>query len=239
MTQFLNQPLRTLRSATHILGSLFLGAVLALQLWVLPATATGVYQMPPLSAGSDTWVVDQADVLSRLTQGSLSSRLQQLAESTGDEVRFVAIRRLDYGETAQSFTDQLFETWFPSPEAQEHEVLIVLDTVTNTSAIRVGAAVGDRLTAEIAASVAQETLQVPLRQGDKYNQAFLDASDRLATVLSGNPDPGPPILENTVNVESTFTSAEETDVFNSTIIVIIILIAATIIPMVTYFIYVR
>ncbi|MFN9317428.1 MAG: YgcG family protein, partial [Microcystis sp.] len=39
------------------------------------------------------------------------------------------------------------------------------------------------------------------------------------------------------NIESTFTTAEETDDKNATIWVIVLLVLATVIPMVTYFWY--
>jgi uncharacterized protein len=215
------------------------GVLLLLQLWVQPAHATGVYSLPSVSPGEDTWVIDDADIISRINQGKLDRQLTALADETGVEVRFVTIHRLDYGETAQSFADSLFEAWFPTPEAQENQVLVVLDNVTNTTAIRAATSVGDRLTTDIAESVAQETLQVPIRDGNRYNQAFLDASDRLITVLTGQPDPGPPVVEVNIQTEGTFTSAEDTDTGNSTVLVVVLLLAATVIPMVTYYFYVR
>ncbi len=215
------------------------GLLLWLQLWAQPAYATGVYSLPSVSPGDDTWVIDDADIVSRLNEGKLERQLAGLADETGVEVRLVTIHRLDYGETAQSFVDALFETWFPTPEAQDGQVLIVLDNVTNTTAIRESDSVSDRLTPDIAESVAQETLQVPIRDGNRYNQAFLDASDRLIAVLTGQPDPGPPVVENTIQTEGTFTSAEDTDTGNSTVLVVVLLLAATVIPMVTYYIYVR
>ncbi len=93
------------------------------------------------------------------------------------------------------------------------------------------------LTDEIAQSVAGETLQVPLREGNKYNEAFTAASDRIVTVLSGQPDPGAPEVVDNTQVESTFKKAEETDQGNATVIVVVLLVLATVIPMVTYFWY--
>ncbi|WP_239124902.1 TPM domain-containing protein [Leptolyngbya sp. CCY15150] len=210
-----------------------------LQVGALPAHATGVYSMPSVAAGDPTWVIDEADIISRLNQGKLDRQLAAIAEETGVEVRFVTFHRLDYGETAQSFADQLFETWFPTTDSQANQVVLVLDNVTNTTAIHADASVSDRLTAEIAESVAQETLQVPIRDGNKYNQAFLDAGDRLLAVLTGQPDPGPPVVEVTIQTEGTYAKAEETDQNSSTVIIVGFLIAATVIPMVTYYIYVR
>ncbi len=208
-------------------------------LGVDPAQATGVYQMPYLTAGDRTWVFDQDDVLSRLSEGRISNALDKLAKDTGNEVRIVTIHRLDYGETIESFTEKLFEKWFPTSEAGSHQTLLVLDTVTNTAAVRTGDGLKSILTDEIAQSVASETVLVPLKAGNKYNQALIDGSDRLVAVLSGQPDPGPPVVADSLNVDSTFASAEATESQqgSATIWVIGLLIAATVIPMVTYFWY--
>lgn len=206
-------------------------------IFALPASATGVYQIPQLSPGEQTWVIDDGEEISRLNEGKISSQVEKLAQDTGNEVRFVTIRRLDYGETIDTFADQLFEKWFPTPEAQANQTLLVLDVITNTSAIRTGESVKAVMSDEIAQSVASETLQVPLREGNKYNQALLDASDRLTTVLSGEPDPGPPVVQDNIKVEGTFATPEETKESNALVWVGVLLIAATVIPMATYYMF--
>lgn len=211
--------------------------VLATGLFTASANATGVDQIPNLAAGDRTWVIDQAEVLSRVSENQISNALDNLAKKTGNQVRIVTIRRLDYGETPASFTNKLFEKWFPTPEAAANQTLLVIDSVTNGAAIRTGDRVKTILPDEIAESVASETILAPLRDGNKYNQALSDASDRLVAVLSGDPDPGPPQLATTVSVEGTFKKAEETDTGNASIWVIGLLIAATAIPMITYFWY--
>lgn len=203
------------------------------------ALATGIYDLEPIQAGEPTWVVDQADVLSRFSEGQMKERLEELSQQTGTEVRFIVFRRLDYGETIESFTQDLFNTWFPSPEAAANQVLIALDTQTNTIAVESGPQAQAFLTDEIAVSVVDETMMAPIRAGDRYNQSLLDASDRLALVLAGEEDPGPPVIEDTLRVEGTFASSEETKESNATTIVIILLIVATVVPMLTYFAYVR
>ena len=210
--------------------TIFISSVLA-----VPALATGVYNMPNLT--SDTWIVDEADLISRFNEGRISSAFDELAKNTGNEVRLVTVRRLDYGETPESFTKDLFEKWFPSEEAQANQTLLMIDSVTNGTAIITGDKVKSTMSDDIAQSVASETVLVPLRKGNKYNQAFLDAQERLVTVLSGQPDPGPPEVTDEVQVEGTFTKAEETDQGNATIWVVGLLIAATVIPMATYYIY--
>jgi len=212
--------------------------MMATQLVMTPvARATGAEQMPNLKPGDHTWVIDQAEVLSRLNEGTLNKKLDDLAKQTGNEVRIVTIRRLDYGETVESFTNQLFEKWFSTPVAQANQTILVIDTLTNGTVIRTGDKVKSLLPEEIAKSVTSETVLEPLRSGDKYNQAMLDASDRLIAVLSGKPDPGPPEIAEAIDTESTFKKAEETDRGNATIWVVGLLLAATIIPMATYYLY--
>ena len=211
--------------------------VFATQMPVLPAQATGVYEIPNLSPGDRTWVIDQGEILSRISESNISSILDNLEKQTGNQVRFVTIHRFDYGETATSFAEKLFQKWFPTPEAQANQIVLVLDTVTNNTAIRTGEGVKSLLSDDIAKSVADETVQVPLRQGNKYNEAFLAAGDRIAAVISGKPDPGPPQVVDNVQVEGTFKRAEETDTGNATLIVVVLLVLATVIPMVTYFWY--
>jgi len=200
-----------------------------------PALATGVDQIANLTV--DTWIVDRGDVISRFNENQISSQLQNLASLTGNEARIVTIRRLDYGETPESFAKQLFSQWFPTTEKQAHQTLLVMDTVTNGVAILSGEAAKSLLTESIAKSVAEETIGIALRNGNKYNQAFIDASDRLIAVLSGKPDPGPPKVVEKIEVEGTFKKAEETDQGNATIWVVGLLIAATVIPMATYYLY--
>jgi len=209
--------------------------MMATSLFILPASATGVYQIPNLTA--DTWILDQGDVISRLNEGQISKAFKDLAQETGNEARIVTIHRFDYGETPESFAKGLFSKWFPTAAEQSNQVLLLVDTVTNGTAIISGDQIKSVLTDSIAQSVAEETLGAALRDGDKYNQGFLDVSDRLVAVLSGKPDPGPPQIKETVQVAGTFTKAEETDQGNATAWVVGLLIAATVIPMATYYIY--
>ena len=211
--------------------------VVLCSLFLVPAAyATGVYDLPPVTTSD--WVVDQANVISPVSQGKINSALAKLAKQTGNEVRLVTIRRLDYDQTIKSFTSELFETWFPTKEAQENQTLVVVDTITNTSAIATGESVQKLLPPELAESVTYESVGIPLREGNKYNEAFLGASDRLVAVLSGNPDPGPPEAKDDINVDSTFVAKEDTERGSATVWVIVLLVLATVIPMATYFFYV-
>jgi uncharacterized protein len=214
-------------------------ATISIGIFALPAQATAVYEVPVVSAGVPTWIVDKADVLSLSTKGQIKGTLAELAKQTGKEVRFVTIHRLDYGDTVQTFTDKLFKKWFATPDEQANQTLIVLDNVTNTIGIQTGADVKATLTEAIATSITTETMSMPLRDGNKYNQAFADGADRLMAVLSGQADPGPPKVISTPEVGRTYLKAEETDANRTSFLVIVIglLIAATVIPMATWWWY--
>ncbi len=237
MTRLLLKQLFNWRNYLQQAAAAIAIVLIASQMAVLPALATGVYEFPLLSAGDRTWVFDKGDVLSRSSESSITTELDNLEQQTGKQVRFVTIHRLDYGETTATFTDQLFEQWFPAKEDQTNQILLVLDTVTNSAVIRTGEGVKSLLPDEIAQSVAGETVQVPLREGNKYNEAFTAAGSRIATVMSGEPDPGAPEVVDNIQVEGTFKKAEETDQGNATVIVVVLLLLATVIPMVTYFWY--
>lgn len=204
-----------------------------------PAEAVAVFQIPTVAAGESTWVVDEANIISRINENKISGRFSDLAAATGNEVRLVTIHHFDYGDTIQTFTDKLFERWYTTSDEQANQTLLVLDEVTKTVGIRVGDRSATLLTDDIASSVAQETVLFPLLEGDKYNQSFLAASDRLGAVLGSQADPGPPNFDNSFDSESTFASAEETaeNRGNSTVILVVLLVLATVIPMATYFWY--
>ena len=204
---------------------------------IAPALATGVYDLPSPNT-EDIWVVDQAKEISLATQNTLSSRFKDVAKATGQEIRMVAIRRLDYGETINSFADEVFTDWYSNEESQANQTLLVIDTLTNTTAIRRGSQAAELLTQDAAESIVNETVGYNLRLGNKYNQALLDSSDRLVAILSGLEDPGPPEIVENIQVEGTFTKAEDTDAGQAFTWVIILLVLATVIPMVTYFWYV-
>ncbi|TAE59562.1 MAG: YgcG family protein [Nostocales cyanobacterium] len=237
MKQLLKQLSSSVTYISRLIVPVMVTMIMATSIFITPALATGVYQIPNLTA--DTWVVDEGDILSRYNEGQISGSFRDLAEKTGNEVRIVTVRRLDYGETPESFAKALFEKWFPTPEQQANQVLLIIDTVTNGATIISGEEVKSLLTDEIAESVTEGTLGAALRGGNKYNQGFLDVRDRLVAVLSGKPDPGPPEEKTAIQVEGTFSSAEDTNENkdNSIAWVVGLLIAATVIPMATYYIY--
>lgn len=219
-----------------IITSLLLFLVLFLNVGINSASATGVYDLPVINNGEDIWIIDDAEVISKTTEATLNNELQDLATNTGNETRMVVINRLEYGDTIESLAEEIFAKWYPTPEEQSHQTLLVLDTLTNRTAIETGEGVSSVLTPEISDSIVKETIVIPLKNS-QYNQALIDAGDRLVAVLSGQEDPGAPKIKE-LDIDGTFTSAEETDDRSATIWMIVLLGLATLIPMITYFWYV-
>ena len=181
--------------------------------------------------------MDQSESISRASSGRLNRELKELAEQTGKGLHFVAIRRLDYGQTMEDFVAKVFDKWYPEAEDGADEMVIALDVLTNNVAIASGTNLQADFPTEITKSIAEQTVGYPLRDS-AYNQALLDAKARVGTIFAGQEDPGAPQLAE-INIESTFTKAEDTKTTSSTIWVVVLLILATVIPMGTYWWYVR
>ncbi len=222
---------------TRLLG-LSVIAIASVFLFATPAFATGVYDLPSVNSGENLWVIDQAGAISLDSENNLSAELQNLAVNQGQEVRVAVIRRLNYDDTIDSFADKLFDRWFPTPEAKANQTLLVLDTLTNNSALRRGEMAATFVSDDIADSLLKDNLGIPIRKGNKYNQALTSVGDRLVALLSGQEDPGAPQVQDNFDVESNFVKAGEGDQETSLVWVIGLLLAATVIPMVTYFAYV-
>lgn len=172
------------------MGRWFWLGLLALWLWwgpLAPAWATAVTDLPPSPPA--TPVLDEADVFSPSTLKQVNRTLTQLAKDTGFQVHVVSLRRLDYGETASSFGEKLFQRWFPDGGARQ--VLLTVVARTATGDLQAGSEAAARLSPATAVSIVQDTLLKPVRN-NVYNQALLDTVARLQAVLSGQPDPGPP-----------------------------------------------
>ena len=226
----------TLIQMLRKLSAMALLGLMMLSLVVLPADATNIYDVPDFEENSH--VVDQAEVLSRATEGTINNAFRDIETKTGQEAYVVTVRRLDYDVTIESFTQDLFKRWFPEEADQKNVTLLAIDVQTDNTAIVTGEGVKAIMSDAIATSVAKETVLVPLKYGNKYNQAFNDATVRIAAVLSGQEDPGAPVVKDTVNVESTFATHEETEEGNGFTWVIVLLVLSTVIPMATYYAYV-
>ncbi len=207
---------------------IFIGAAWALQASDIPDLA----EIKSLTG--QTWVIDDSDVLSTSTQASVISKAEKLAETTGIDVRVVAIRRIDLGQPASEFSQELFDQWFPTEADKANQVLLFLATEDHRTAIQTGSKVKEILSDEVADSIANETMLYPARKAS-YNQSVNEGMARLEAVLTGNPDPGAPLLVVEESETSNYATKEETEASSSNVVVILLLILATLLPMATYY----
>ncbi len=227
--------LQPIRSVCQRGLALLLGSLLLLSLVSLPASAIGVYEMP--KTAPESHILDLPDILSRITEGQIKTQLDELAQAHGQNVTIVTVRRLDYDDTIETFAQKVFDLWYPDAAAQANQTLLVIDTLTDNTGIVQGETAKASMSPAIATSVAQETVLVPLKYGNRYNQAFLDASDRMSKVMSGQADPGAPEVKETLLTERNFATPEETKESNATVWVVVLLVLSTAIPMATYYFY--
>ncbi|NJK34071.1 MAG: methanol dehydrogenase [Oscillatoriales cyanobacterium SM2_2_1] len=201
-----------------------------------PAWAVEAPDFPPLpelaAQLGQTAVLDDAAVLSASTEKEAIARLTEVATQTGIQAHLLTVKRIDFGQPVEEFTKELFFQWFPSPEEQSQQILVVVASEDHRTAIHMGSDVA--LEPAIAQSITQETMLLPIQKAN-YNQGVRDGIERLSLVLTGAPDPGPPAIAEESGITRNYATAEETDVSQSSIVVVVLLVVATIIPMVTYF----
>jgi len=216
-------------TAVLVIYCLFLGCDSALAL-----TVDDVPLLSELENGRVLRVLDDAEVLSSATETTATKELEQLASDKDIQVRILTVKRIEFGQPAQEFVDQVFDKWFPTPEAKLNQALILVAVEDHRTAIARGEAVPSVIADAILQSTVSTNMLYPVQKAN-YNQAVLDGTDRLVAVAYGNPDPGEPVIAQESAETRNYAKAEETDANSSTLIVIVLLFLATIIPMVTYY----
>ncbi len=184
-------------------------------------------------------VIDSADLLSRASITDLDHRLADL-ENDHIEARLVTLRRLDYGLDLGDLGHQLLERWQKEASGiQDGQLLFLIEAQNNTAAVVVSDDLLDQLPASLLSSTGTSTMGLPLREGARYRQASMDGIDRLATVLRGGEDPGPPQLIERLAVESNVPSRDETQSSNALTWVVVLLTVGTLVPMITWWVFSR
>jgi uncharacterized protein len=214
-----------------------LSALLVLSALAVPgsAWATGAAELPTQLPASH--VLDDADLLSRSASAELDRRLQEFGADHID-ARLITLRRLDYGLSLDALGDQLLQRWAPQ-EQDRGQLLLLIESQNNSAAVVASADLRDQLPDALLSSTAISTMGLPLREGARYRQASLDALDRLAVVLDGGEDPGPPQLVERVPVDTNIPTREETQSSNAFTWVVVLLVLGTLVPMITWWVFSR
>lgn len=187
----------------------------------------------------DEAVLDSADVLSRAGKNEIETRLNQL-ESSKVDARVITLRKLDYGLSLTGFGEELVERWSNNDNRSERPLLLFLEETQNKqAAVVISAELSDQLPDELLRSTARTTMSQPMRDGERFRQASMDGIDRIAVVLDGGEDPGPPIEIERTTIPTNVPTVEETRESNAFTWVIVLLVVGTIVPMATWWVFSR
>ena len=187
----------------------------------------------------DKAVLDSADVLSRAGKNEIETRLNQL-ESSKVDARVITLRKLDYGLSLTGFGEELVERWSNKDNRSERPLILFLEETQNKqAAVVVSAELGDQLPDALLRSTARTTMSQPMRDGERFRQASMDGIERIAVVLNGGEDPGPPIQIERTTLPTNVPTVEETSESNAFTWVIVLLVVGTIVPMATWWVFSR
>ena len=187
----------------------------------------------------DEAVLDSADVLSRAGKNEIETRLNQLETSKVD-ARVITLRKLDYGLSLTGFGEELVERWSNNDNRSERPLLLFLEETQNKqAAVVISAELSDQLPDALLRSTARTTMSQPMRDGERFRQASMDGIDRIAVVLDGGEDPGPPIEIERTTIPTNVPTVEETRESNAFTWVIVLLVVGTIVPMATWWVFSR
>lgn len=216
---------------------LFIAASLCLFLAVPAVFALSPQDLP--AQPPEKAVLDSADVLSRAGKNEIEARLNQL-ESSKVDARVITLRKLDYGLSLTGFGEELVERWSNTDNSSERPLILFLEETQNKqAAVVVSAKLSDQLPEALLRSTARTTMSQPMRDGERFRQASLDGIERIAVVLNGGEDPGPPVQVERTTLPTNIPTVEETSESNAFTWVIVLLVVGTIVPMATWWVFSR
>ncbi|MDP6171028.1 MAG: TPM domain-containing protein [Prochlorococcaceae cyanobacterium ETNP2_MAG_10] len=211
--------------------------LLGLTLMVPSASAITAKDFP--AARPEKHVVDSAAVLSRVSSSQLESRLDQIGKGQLD-ARLITLRKLDYGLSLANFGNSLIERWSLSTNHEDLPLLLMVIDAQNKQAVVVAdSALSAQLPESLLQSTGRTTMNKPLVEGERYQQASFDALSRLEVVLDGGDDPGPPIQSFSPIKQTNIPTHEETQSSNALVWVVVLMVVGSIVPMATWWIFSR
>ena len=218
--------------------TLSMALLLALCLAGAPAQALSANDFPASPPSSH--LIDAGDVFSRASRAEVENQLEALGAERVD-ARLVTLNRLDYGLTLDQLGQQLLDRWAASSAdgVDANQLLVLIDTKTKAAAVLASPQLQRQLPPDLLRSTARSTMAQPLRDGDRYRQATVDALDRLGAVLRGGDDPGEAVIEAAPVLASNIPTHEETESSNAFTWVVVLLVVGSVVPMLTWWVFSR
>lgn len=183
----------------------------------------------------DALIFDEAELILRGNEKLFTKAMNNIQTTQGYTVRFAMVKGLPFGETPDEYAKELAEQW----KLSDTDVLFVASPKLARAGVFVGDKAGQRLTKEIAQSIANETFAVGAGE-ERYGAAVLDVSNRLIPVLSGEEDPGAPKTKLNEVVQNYKTKKETKSERGKYITVVVtVLVISVVAPLIQTFWYVR
>ncbi|KAI3462806.1 hypothetical protein Pfo_019469 [Paulownia fortunei] len=197
----------------------------------------------------DSYVVDDAGVLSRVTKSDLKRLLSDLESRKGYHINVVTVRKLTIDmftlsiwnsskADAFEYADQVLERWYPTVEEGNNKGIVVLVTSQKEGSVTGGPEFIKAVADSVLDATVSQNLPV-LATEEKYNEAVFSAAKCLVAAVDGLPDPGGPKAKDNKK-ESNFKTREETEEKRGqfTLVVGGLLVIAFVVPMAQYYAYV-
>ncbi|KAL2942189.1 hypothetical protein RDABS01_030543 [Bienertia sinuspersici] len=232
-------PINWFSPIQHGLAALALS--LALNFSPILATAVaGASEFDVINDGppKETYVVDDAGVLSRVTRSDIKKLLYDLEYRKNIRINFITVRKLTSKADAFEYADQVLEKWYPTLEDGDNKGIVVLVTSQKEGAVTGGPSFVKAVGENILDATVSENLPV-LATDEKYNEAIYSSAKRLVAAIDGLPDPGGPQVKDSKR-ESNFKTKEETEEKRGQFSLVVggLLVIAFVVPMAQYYAYV-
>ncbi|XAR52561.1 Acid phosphatase [Bertholletia excelsa] len=158
---------------------------------VMPSGSAFGSEFDVLNEGppKESYVVDDAGVLSRVTKSDLKRLLTDLESRKNFRINFITVRKLTSKADAFEYADQVLERWYPTIEEGNNKGIVVLITSQKEGAITGGPAFVQAVGDTVLDATVSENLPV-LATEEKYNEAVFSTANRLVAAIDGLPDPG-------------------------------------------------
>ncbi|KAL0312486.1 UNVERIFIED_CONTAM: hypothetical protein Sradi_5647900 [Sesamum radiatum] len=200
------KPTSWLSNVHQGLAALAISLALNFSLPILTDSLASEFDVLNEGPPKESYVVDDAGVLSRVTKSDLKRLLSDLESRKGYHINVVTVRKLTSKADAFEYADQVLERWYPTVEEGNKKGIVVLITSQKEGAVTGGPefiqAVGDT----VLDGTVSENLPV-LATEEKYNEAVFSSAKRLVAAIDGLPDPGGPQAKDNKR-ESNFKTRE-------------------------------
>ena len=129
-------------------------------------------------------VVDEADLLSKVSERHISDQLEMLENQTGAQVAVATVLSLD-GYTIEEYANRLARHWALGQADKDNGALLLVAPNERKVRIEVGYGLEGELTDAMSARIIHEQILPEFRKG-RFHTGITSGTDAMITVLKGN-----------------------------------------------------